>query len=212
MLHATPACPAFILQLAHNAPTQLVAGPDGKPRVVHGLEGFDREFIKKFLEGCAIKNDQANSKKAEQPAPHPIATDRPFQHTQVSTQTAMPAALNASTLAALATGRTMQSRAPWVRSPLLPHSRVVDVGALQVGAWLPKHQVIGLLTSSTSCSPSPASLQADLLDMGDGVDPRFRYVLVIIDLFTRHVWLRPLKTKEAVHVAREVSGSGLGCH
>lgn len=46
--------------------------------------------------------------------------------------------------------------------------------------------------------------------MGDGVDPHYRYVLVIIDLFTRHVWLRPLKTKEAVNVAREVSAPGMG--
>lgn len=73
----------MLLQLCYNVPTQLAPGPDGKPRFVYGLEGFDREFIRMFLMDCAIKNDQANSKKAEQPAPHPIASDRPFQHMQV---------------------------------------------------------------------------------------------------------------------------------
>jgi hypothetical protein len=44
----------------------------------------------------------------------------------------------------------------------------------------------------------------DIVDLGDGRDPNYRYILVIVELFTRYLWLRPLPTKEAVLVAREV--------
>lgn len=44
----------------------------------------------------------------------------------------------------------------------------------------------------------------DLLDLGAGRDPRFRYVLVYIELYSRRVWLRALTTKEARLVATEV--------
>lgn len=47
-------------------------------------------------------------------------------------------------------------------------------------------------------------LQLDLIDLGAGRDDGFRYVLVYIDLLTRHVWLRALRTKEPLNVAREV--------
>lgn len=54
-------------------------------------------------------------------------------------------------------------------------------------------------------------LQADLLDLGEGRDPRYRYILAYIDLFTRHVWLRPLQDKTAIRVAREVGATWLSC-
>jgi len=44
----------------------------------------------------------------------------------------------------------------------------------------------------------------DLLDLGAGRDESFRYLLVYVDLFTRHVWLVPLPKKEGVLVARAV--------
>ncbi len=47
-------------------------------------------------------------------------------------------------------------------------------------------------------------VQVDLLDLGAGRDPRFRYVLVYIELFSRRLWLRVLSTKEARLVATEV--------
>ncbi len=47
-------------------------------------------------------------------------------------------------------------------------------------------------------------LQLDLIDLGAGRDDGFRYVLVYIDLLTRHVWLRALRTKEPAQVAVEV--------
>ncbi len=47
-------------------------------------------------------------------------------------------------------------------------------------------------------------VQVDLLDLGAGRDPRFRYVLVYIELYSRRVWLRALSTKEAMLVAAEV--------
>jgi len=49
-----------------------------------------------------------------------------------------------------------------------------------------------------------ACLQIDLVDLGEDRDPEFRYVLVYVELFTRHVWLRPLTSKEALLVVREV--------
>ena len=45
-----------------------------------------------------------------------------------------------------------------------------------------------------------------MMDLGPGRDTSFRYVLVYIELTTRFVWIRPLATKEAVLVAREVGG------
>ena len=47
-------------------------------------------------------------------------------------------------------------------------------------------------------------MQLDLIDLGAGRDDGFRYVLVYIDLLTRHVWLRALSTKDPLSVAREV--------
>ena len=48
----------------------------------------------------------------------------------------------------------------------------------------------------------------DLIDLGVGRDAKFRYVMTYIDLHTRHVWLRPLETKQAIEVAREVGRGG----
>ncbi len=47
--------------------------------------------------------------------------------------------------------------------------------------------------------------QVDLVDLGEGRDPRFRYVLVVVELYTRFVWIYPLPTKHALLVARHVS-------
>lgn len=52
--------------------------------------------------------------------------------------------------------------------------------------------------------------QVDLIDLGANRDPRYRYVLVYIDHYTRHVWLRPLATKQPLQVAREVRHCSCG--
>ncbi len=58
--------------------------------------------------------------------------------------------------------------------------------------------------------PASASRwQADLLDLGAGRDPRYRYVLVYIELRSRRVWLRPMQTKTAKEVADWVSSTGV---
>lgn len=44
-----------------------------------------------------------------------------------------------------------------------------------------------------------------MVDLGEGRDPRFRYVLVVVELYTRFVWIYPLPTKHALLVARHVS-------
>lgn len=46
------------------------------------------------------------------------------------------------------------------------------------------------------------------MDLGEGRDPRYRYVLVYVELLTRRVWLRPLESKSALGVINEV-GRGL---
>ncbi|KAI7844051.1 hypothetical protein COHA_002391 [Chlorella ohadii] len=48
--------------------------------------------------------------------------------------------------------------------------------------------------------------EADLIDLGANRDPRYRYVLVYIDHYPRHVWRRPLATKEPLQVAIEILG------
>ena len=52
--------------------------------------------------------------------------------------------------------------------------------------------------------------QADLLDLGAGRDLQYRYVLVYIELRSRRVWLRPMRTKTAQEVARWVSSTRAG--
>lgn len=42
------------------------------------------------------------------------------------------------------------------------------------------------------------------MDLGEGRDPRYRYVLVYVELLTRRVWLRPLESKSALGVITEV--------
>jgi hypothetical protein len=50
----------------------------------------------------------------------------------------------------------------------------------------------------------PSHWQVDLIDLGAGRDPSHRYIMSYVDLFTRHVWLRALPTKEPRGVAEEV--------
>lgn len=56
---------------------------------------------------------------------------------------------------------------------------------------------------SNTCCIDPA-LQIDLIDLGAGRDPRYRYVLVYIDHYSRYAWLFPLVTKEPYLVVRAV--------
>jgi len=45
--------------------------------------------------------------------------------------------------------------------------------------------------------------QQDLIDMGERSmhqNRRFRYVLTVVDVFSKHAWARPLRTKEAENV------------
>lgn len=43
------------------------------------------------------------------------------------------------------------------------------------------------------------------MDLGEDRDPKFRYVLVVVELYTRFVWLYPIPSKHALLVARHVS-------
>ncbi|PSC74026.1 KRAB-A domain-containing 2-like [Micractinium conductrix] len=45
---------------------------------------------------------------------------------------------------------------------------------------------------------------ADLIDLGAGRDERYRYVLVVIDVFSRYCWLYPLASKTTIGVARHL--------
>ncbi len=68
-----------------------------------------------------------------------------------------------------------------------------------------KHSCSAAFIHEQLCPTSLALHQYDLLDLGSGRDPCFRYVLVYIELLTRHVWIFPLPTKEPLLVARVVS-------
>jgi len=67
-------------------------------------------------------------------------------------------------------------------------------------------QLHTLVHSNSSLPPLSAHDQVDLVDLGEGRDPRFRYVLVVVELYTRFIWIYPLPTKHALLVARHVSG------
>ncbi|PSC70012.1 leucine-rich repeat family [Micractinium conductrix] len=47
-------------------------------------------------------------------------------------------------------------------------------------------------------------LAADLIDLGAGRDERYRYVLVVIDVFSRYCWLYPLASTTTIGVARHL--------
>jgi hypothetical protein len=79
-----PTVTCFPLQLAHLAPTHLAPGRNGLSRTVYGLEGFDRESCKIYMEGCRIRADLAPLKPALQPAPHAIVVNSAFEQCQVS--------------------------------------------------------------------------------------------------------------------------------
>ncbi|EFN59426.1 hypothetical protein CHLNCDRAFT_137959 [Chlorella variabilis] len=46
--------------------------------------------------------------------------------------------------------------------------------------------------------------KVDLIDLGEGRDPKYRYIMSYVDLFTRHVWLRALASKRPHGVARQL--------
>ena len=89
-LHAVLRCAVLlswdhfpVLQLRDNAPTKLKPFPNGTPRVVYGLEGYDRKIVEIFLSGCMVRNDQAPTKPAEQPPPTAIVSLAALLHCQV---------------------------------------------------------------------------------------------------------------------------------
>lgn len=74
----------YLLQLHNNAPTALSPGASGTVRIAYGLEGFDRESVEIFLQGCVVRNDQAPTKPEEQPPPAAIVTLAALVHCQAS--------------------------------------------------------------------------------------------------------------------------------
>lgn len=55
--------------------------------------------------------------------------------------------------------------------------------------------------------PCTPPTQIDLFDLCAEGHDEYRYVLVYIDHFTKHVWLRPLKTKNSSEIASHVSAA-----
>lgn len=165
------------LQLAYKVPT-TVTRPDGTTCTLEGLEGFDRECLSIFLEASAVRADQAATKPDEKPPVQPIRVQRAFQQCQVGGNLA---------------GIWPQVAQEWQRT--VPHS-----------CWQARHGSMQSLPTwrpqSGCCMPA---LQGDLVDLGEGRDPAFRYVLVYVELLTRRVWLRPLRSKSALECVREVS-------
>ena len=44
--------------------------------------------------------------------------------------------------------------------------------------------------------------QADLIDQSAKPDGEWKYILVVVDVFTRRVWLRAMRNKQATEAAR----------
>lgn len=57
-----------------------------------------------------------------------------------------------------------------------------------------------------TCATHALALQVDLSDLGAEAHSKYRYILVVIDHFSKHVWLRALKAKHSAEIARHVSG------
>lgn len=117
--------PGVHLQLSQHAVTHLKPGAEGKPRQLIGLAGYDRDYIKLFLNGCPVRADQRPLKPAEQPAPTPIVVERAFQHCQVgSSCSSTPAEGSAHSLL-------------WQQAPFaVPDMWAVCAGAVCADAFL----------------------------------------------------------------------------
>lgn len=72
-----------------------------------------------------------------------------------------------------------------------------------------KHKVIPKVVQPLVTSRPMEHLQADLVDMGafKGFNNQgYRYILVMVDLFSKYVWARSLKTKEGAEVKEAIMG------
>jgi transposase-like protein len=71
-----------------------------------------------------------------------------------------------------------------------------------------KHKVIPKVVQPLVTSRPMEHLQADLVDMGvfQNYGNVFRYILVMVDLFSKFLWARPLKTKDAPEVRSAIMG------
>lgn len=56
--------------------------------------------------------------------------------------------------------------------------------------------------------PPSTPVQIDLTDLASANHPVYRYLLVIVDHFSKHVWLRPLRSKSSQAIAERVR---MGC-
>ena len=74
------------MQLAYNVATQMSPNADGTPRVINGVAGLDRDYVKLVLEDCIVRNDQARIKPEEVPPPVAIVTLRALAHCQARAQ------------------------------------------------------------------------------------------------------------------------------
>lgn len=74
--------PLAPLQLSYKVPSTVTL-PNGDPLTVDGLEGFDRDCLKFFLEASPVHADQAATKPSEKPPVTAIRVVRAFQQVQV---------------------------------------------------------------------------------------------------------------------------------
>ena len=68
------------------------------------------------------------------------------------------------------------------------------------------------ITHKTRTSHQNSQWQADLNDMITYKEGNYRYILTVIDVFTRYAWARPLKTKtgeEVVQAFAEIFKEGI---
>lgn len=83
----------------------------------------------------------------------------------------------------------------------------------QIEEWLKRQKVHAVTTKpqkQTSTRPTRASkssiLQLDLMDMSGTPSNRYKYILNVIDIFSRYVWSFPLRDKLASTVKKHVQG------
>lgn len=80
-----PSLPSLACQLYHNVPTHLAPGPDGTPRTIHGVTGFTKATVAKYVKEDPYYADQQPLTAAEKPPPEPIIIHSVFQQCQAST-------------------------------------------------------------------------------------------------------------------------------
>ena len=176
-------------QLSKSYQTEL-----GDSRSITGLVGFTRELVREWSFQCPTCTYKHNNKPAKNPVTTAIRVREVYELQQVCAGWRVGLREGCDERPTGSTGLTARGKGEAVGARGLAMQRVRGAPALYPRC------------SMCSSLLSPCTLQIDLCDFNSWGHPVYRYVLTIVDHFSKTVWLRPLKSKESAEIAKHVRG------